>query len=185
MRPAGKGFLALLHCLAYATAGVRARLVLRALEGKVMLTEKEPGSVLRFDETRGRIYELVYGTERGPYQMIHEFGHAYHCYYWPFESAYMVPVPHARAEAVALLFELELQTWAAERWVHKPPVGQPQLTYLATSTWKVRAAQLQALRAKHPEPFDKIEQIGHRAPLDFHALVETLVRGQDPVRNGD
>lgn len=168
-----------LKLLACDTAGRgRAGLVLRALDGKIEVDESTPRSALYFDEKVMKISRMVYGRQRCPYVMIHEFGHAYHAYYWPVLTALMRP-PCARAEAVALLFECELQAVAAEKYLYRPPKGMPFFTYLATSTWQARLKTLRALRQENPEPFDILEQMvdTHRPTQDFHSLVERIVNG--------
>lgn len=154
----------------------RAGMVLRALEGKVFV-EDSARSGLHFDERTFKIDRMVFGSQRCPYVMAHEFGHAYHCYYWPVLSALMSPVPHPTAEAVALLFEMELREVALCRYAGNPPKGLPGFVYLGTSTWQVRAKDLKAHRRDDPRPFDILEKMLQDAPKDFHTLVGRIVDG--------
>lgn len=160
----------------------RAGLVLRALEGRVWRDLGTERSSLHFNEPHDprpfRIEKMVFGRCACPYVMIHEFGHAYHCYYWPIQSAMMEP-PCVEAEAVALLFEHELQEYAARHYIYNPPRDKPFLTYLATSTWQKRRRDHEEIRKAIPDAFDKMEQVVHDGGrnADFHTLVERLVNG--------
>lgn len=162
--------------VAQATAGRgRGGLVLSRLSGRVLVDERDPGSALHFDERTLMIDKLVLGRVRSPYIMAHEFGHAYHCYFWPVLSALM-PVPNPRAEAVAYLFEMELQAYAARHWTHRPPKAHPSFGYLATSAWQARRQAHHAHRRREKEPFDILEQMLQNPSQHFHTLVGRIVQ---------
>lgn len=159
----------------------RAGLVLRALEGRVerdLSTARSSVHLNEPDDPRPfQIEKMVLGRDACPYVMVHEFGHAYHCYYWPIQSALMEP-PCARAEAVALLFERELQAYAWDHYIYNPP--KPFLTDLATSAWEKRREDHREIRRVYPEAFDIMEQALHNSRWrdSLHTMVGRIVDGE-------
>ena len=168
----------LLSRLAMLTAGARAGLVLRRLDNRVYVDPDQAEGRIYFDTRTLMVDRLVYGRLRSPFDLIHEFGHAYHAYYWPVATT--IPRDgrdaHSKAEAAAYFFELELSR-RMERGIPQAMVKEFPLLRNLNSTWGMRRRHLNNLNLEWPEPFDILAEKGHTEGALFHDVVGSIIGG--------
>lgn len=166
--------------LAREVAGPRAALVLRALEDKLFRDDEAAMSTCWFEEETARIEGIIFARERGPFTLIHEFGHAYHCFYFAAETAALClglkdGVHHlSLTEAIAYLFEERLAQLIPQ-FLYRCPVEFPFLSKLQ-GAWTKRVAVIEGWA---PPALDILHNLGHTDDEPIHDLVKRIIHGAE------
>lgn len=169
--------------LAGEIGGPRARMLLRYLEGRLFRDDNENTSVCWFDEAIGKLDRIVYARARCPFVLLHEFGHAYHCYYFEKETtgvvAGMGDGVHSIAslEAVATLFEIRLSKMVTRFEHGGPPAGHPHLAQLGTM-WSKRSKEIEDWAAADEtgtRALDILDKLGYTGDEPIHDLVGRIM----------
>ena len=172
----------MLAFLATRVAGPRARLLLRYLEGRLFTDRSENTSVCWFDEEAGQLDRIVYGFSRCPFVLVHEFGHAWHCYYYSQQTVGVVrglgAGVHSIAslEAVATLFEVRLSKMA-KRFEYEAPKDFPGLAQLGTM-WIKREKEVNRWASSDEtgaRALDILGRLGYTGDEPIHDLVGRIM----------
>lgn len=158
-------------------AGNRAKLVSRYLQGKLTIDSSEEISVTWIDEKTRKLDGIVFGRQRGIFTLIHEFGHAYHCYYFGDQSVAIGDPDDPlcvkpKGEAVAIMFELRLGGMANKFAVER---GHPPVLKMLPNIWATREPQLNKWLDRNSDVLDILEKVLHDNPVAcLHELVERV-----------